>query len=356
MTRADEQKKPTAEAQAREAEFIAGVERIPYGYRRITHQTFKLEGKELADREAKVAVAGFYRRVGEKAEFLFASQFGAEQSDFNSAISVLTEDASRDTPKQLLHCGDVQKLSGCSVTFLGYVTMCKRILTGRTFPCVAVEDLPNALVNPALSSGTEVEPSKPDKREERRSSEQAIVIEENNATVANAKTVVVEKMPSDLSEMVRPFAELQVKCQATPRDPLEDQDCVARDKIGEQAIKHGWCYSTTDTVWYECNPDWANFSKEMESLENQARLCIQKAILENQRDISHIDFDIIHQNCTKLLADEMRSQGRSEAKVSEYIRWVSISEIGKKFGIYTPRPNTKIEKLDEVRRSSRQSN
>jgi len=121
------------------------------GYRRISLETFVLDGKDLSARAAKVSLRGSYLQHG-NIEYLFADQVAVIKVTRYPQIgrnepraALLTGNAPRESRQYLLRCrthpGAAQV--GCAVTVLGRITMCE--LSGpleekRPLPCVAVEE------------------------------------------------------------------------------------------------------------------------------------------------------------------------------------------------------------------------
>lgn len=117
------------------------------GYKRMSFDDFKLDGKILASSETKVALTGFYIKFGQ-ADYLFQSPLSIamtrESFNTNGAIGLLTDDAARNVRKYFLDCGNnpVAAQMGCKINVLGRASMCtKTTLLGSTDqPCITVED------------------------------------------------------------------------------------------------------------------------------------------------------------------------------------------------------------------------
>jgi hypothetical protein len=113
------------------------------GYKRITFDDFKLDGRQLAAANSKVAIAGVYLKLGE-VEYLFPSGLAVvmmrESPATNVGIGLLTEDANRDIRKFFLDCQNQQ--TGCSATLLGRATSCTRttLVGSKNLPCLTVDD------------------------------------------------------------------------------------------------------------------------------------------------------------------------------------------------------------------------
>ncbi len=118
------------------------------GYKRTTFDDFKLDGKQLAATQSKIAITGLYLKLGE-AEYLFPSVLAVagmrETLNADVGIGLLTDDAQRNTRKYFLDCQNNPAAAqiGCRINVLGHATMCSRtsLLLGTTeLPCLAVED------------------------------------------------------------------------------------------------------------------------------------------------------------------------------------------------------------------------
>jgi len=109
------------------------------GYKPIDFENVVLDRKSLAASQAKVAIRGFYTKIGE-AELLVRTASTAAPSEDDS-IPLLTEDATRDLRKQFLVC----RSSGaeCPITLLGHITECtNKNLYGvqHSLICLSVDD------------------------------------------------------------------------------------------------------------------------------------------------------------------------------------------------------------------------
>jgi TPR repeat protein/uncharacterized protein YecT (DUF1311 family) len=118
-----------------------------HGYKRITFEDFMLDGKEFAANGVKVSIQGVYVKQGES-EMLYPSLLAIstarERVTADGAISILTGDATRSLRKLVLDCRNnpVGAQIGCSLTVVGYVSMCTRttLLGSTNMPCLIVED------------------------------------------------------------------------------------------------------------------------------------------------------------------------------------------------------------------------
>ena len=116
------------------------------GYKPITFEDFKLDGKQLASSEAKVMMQGFYQKLG-NIELLQPNgvtvAIARSNGDSGNGIGLLTEDATRDVRKGLLQCGDPMIYPlGCQMTIIGHTSMCTMttLVGSKSVPCIAVED------------------------------------------------------------------------------------------------------------------------------------------------------------------------------------------------------------------------
>jgi uncharacterized protein len=115
------------------------------GYRPISFEDFKLDGKILAGENAKLILQGFYSKAGE-VEILQPTGLAvaiARQYGNDSGIPLLSEDAARNVRKYFLECGNNPAAQlGCPVTVSGHADLCgaKTLLGSKTVPCLVVED------------------------------------------------------------------------------------------------------------------------------------------------------------------------------------------------------------------------
>jgi hypothetical protein len=83
-----------------------------------------LDGRELANRNAKIQIVGIYRKIGD-VELLYGSQLDAYQSD-DSFVPVLTDDAQRDLREYLLNYSCKSEV-GCRIDVGGHMMMCRNL-------------------------------------------------------------------------------------------------------------------------------------------------------------------------------------------------------------------------------------
>jgi len=124
---AEMQQRAIAKAETRGYENIASVKDLI------------LDGKDLANRNAKIQVVGIYRKMG-GTSVLYASILDSYQNNDNY-IPILTDDAQRALREYLLNflC---ESNSGCQIDVGGHMTMCEPtnlLLAGTSMPCLDVE-------------------------------------------------------------------------------------------------------------------------------------------------------------------------------------------------------------------------
>lgn len=120
------------------------------GYQLLSINDFLLDGRELASRQAKVALQGTYAREG-NIDVLYASVQDMAMSQHGGSntqprVPILTDDASRPLRQIMLQCQSTgayfQKL-GCAFAVKGRATTCSvsnAFGVTRQEPCVAAED------------------------------------------------------------------------------------------------------------------------------------------------------------------------------------------------------------------------
>jgi uncharacterized protein YecT (DUF1311 family) len=115
------------------------------GYRPVSFDDFKLDGKTLAGANAKLILRGFYSKSGDL-EIMQPTGLAvatARQYGNDSGIPVLSEDAARNVRKYFLECSNNPLAQlGCPVTVSGHATMCSvtSLLGSKSVPCLVVED------------------------------------------------------------------------------------------------------------------------------------------------------------------------------------------------------------------------
>jgi hypothetical protein len=117
------------------------------GYTFLSSEDFLLDGKQLARTEGKLALQGYYVKMG-AAERLFPSQMAAAfatqgATSVSLGVALLTDDAPRELRAYFLRCGSLPGSSqlGCAVRVRGHATMCERttLVGSEALPCLAVE-------------------------------------------------------------------------------------------------------------------------------------------------------------------------------------------------------------------------
>jgi len=114
-------------------------------YRTIALQDFKLDGKDLAAKRAKVRLQGFYKKFGNLDTLQPSAIAVAAAREYGSdnGVPLLTDDATRTIRKVFLECGDnPMRPLGCPVTISGHADLCNvgNLVASRAVPCLVVED------------------------------------------------------------------------------------------------------------------------------------------------------------------------------------------------------------------------
>jgi hypothetical protein len=114
------------------------------GYTLVSSEDFLLDGKQLARTGGKLALQGFYVKMG-ATERLFPSQRAAAsaiQGGPSLGVALLTDDAPRELRAYFLKCNSPGRSQlGCAVRVRGHATMCERttLVGSESLPCLAVE-------------------------------------------------------------------------------------------------------------------------------------------------------------------------------------------------------------------------
>jgi hypothetical protein len=141
QTRLAEQKRAQDEQQRRIDEDKS------LGYTFVSSEDFLLDGKQLARTGGKLALQGFYVKMG-AAERLFPSQMAAAfatqgGTSVSLGVALLTDDAPRELRAYFLRCVSLPGSSqlGCAVRVRGHATTCQRttLVGSEAIPCLAVE-------------------------------------------------------------------------------------------------------------------------------------------------------------------------------------------------------------------------
>lgn len=150
MERQQCRKNVMAAAASRAQELIDQKSDTARGYRPITFEAFALDGKMLAEAQAKISITGAYSPDG-NFEWLFANQVDVIQAKTTaegrniSRIPLLTEDATRDFRQVLFRCrsNPASDLMGCRTVIKGHVSICSTtgaLGSNRNLPCIIVEN------------------------------------------------------------------------------------------------------------------------------------------------------------------------------------------------------------------------
>jgi hypothetical protein len=113
-----------------------------HGYKPTAFDDFVLDGRKLAASEAKVAVKGIYKKVGQMTA-LFPDGMTVLQQRWNAGMPVLIDDdTKRGTREFLLHCDRDIAERGCQITLLGHATLCTvtNLAGSQARPCIKLED------------------------------------------------------------------------------------------------------------------------------------------------------------------------------------------------------------------------
>ncbi|MDE2500095.1 MAG: hypothetical protein KGL56_07875 [Alphaproteobacteria bacterium] len=94
-----------------------------HGYKLITNfDDLILDGKKMADSNAKIMLSAFYKKEGENA-YLFPTQFDASE-ETQRRLPILTDDAQRPLREYLLSLMCTESPGGCPVWVGGHMTTC----------------------------------------------------------------------------------------------------------------------------------------------------------------------------------------------------------------------------------------
>jgi hypothetical protein len=100
-----------------------------------------LDGKELAERNAKIQISGIYKKSGDTAS-LYASPIDAYHENDNF-VPILTDDAQRALREYLMSYGCVSSPTGCLIDVGGHMSMCHHLsplyANYPDTPCLNVE-------------------------------------------------------------------------------------------------------------------------------------------------------------------------------------------------------------------------
>jgi peptidoglycan hydrolase-like protein with peptidoglycan-binding domain len=133
----------------------AKAEATKKGYKFVSPDEFRLDGKELAESGAKIALLGRYLKT-QNSEFLIGAYINAEDvfgsaASLDSRITIFTEHASRDLRKEILDArtaesiGDILVGKPINLIILGTADLCIErndygVKIKEDIPCIQVED------------------------------------------------------------------------------------------------------------------------------------------------------------------------------------------------------------------------
>ena len=133
----DEAPTPTPEEIARQRQAWADQDRAQaawqevlrkaesHGYKRIaSFNDLILDGKQLANDNAKIMLTTFYKKEG-ATEYIYPTQYDAYQG--TNGFPILTEDAQRPLRAYFMSPECSQSPMGCRASIGGHMTMCKHL-------------------------------------------------------------------------------------------------------------------------------------------------------------------------------------------------------------------------------------
>jgi uncharacterized protein YecT (DUF1311 family) len=116
------------------------------GYRPISFEDFKLDGKQLSETNTKLIMHGVYSKSGDT-EVLQPSglvvALAKQGYGDNLGVPLLTDAAARDVRKYFLNCANnIAAQLGCPITVVGHAEVCSStgLLESRSIACLVVED------------------------------------------------------------------------------------------------------------------------------------------------------------------------------------------------------------------------
>jgi hypothetical protein len=111
------------------------------GYKAMAFDDFVLDGQKLAASEAKVAVHGLYKKIGQMSWF-FPDAISTMRGNPKVRIALLTDDATRETRQFFLASDRDIANRGSEITLLGHATTCTitHLAGSQNEPCIEVED------------------------------------------------------------------------------------------------------------------------------------------------------------------------------------------------------------------------
>jgi uncharacterized protein len=115
------------------------------GYRSVSIDDFKLDGKQLSETNSKLLLRGFYTK-DDDVEILQESGLAvaiARRYGNSKGVPLLTDTATREVRKYFLGCASSPLIQvGCPITIIGHADMCSAssFLESKSVPCLVVED------------------------------------------------------------------------------------------------------------------------------------------------------------------------------------------------------------------------
>jgi hypothetical protein len=121
----------------------AEADQAKRGYQAMSFEDFVLDGRKLAAKDAKVAVAGVYKKFGQMTA-LFPDTMTILQQRWDARLPIwITDDANRKVRQFLLtQCDNDPIGRGCQITLQGRATICTVTNLSGTHEeaCIKVED------------------------------------------------------------------------------------------------------------------------------------------------------------------------------------------------------------------------
>lgn len=116
------------------------------GYRPISFEDFKLDGKQLSEANTKLIMHGVYSKSGDidvlQPSGLVVALAKRGYGD-NLGVPLLTDGATRDVRKYFLNCSnDIAAQLGCPITLVGHADVCSAtgLIESKSIACLVVED------------------------------------------------------------------------------------------------------------------------------------------------------------------------------------------------------------------------
>jgi uncharacterized protein len=116
------------------------------GYRPISFEDFKLDGKQLSEANAKLIMHGVYSKSGDtdvlQPSGLVVALAKRGYGD-NLGVPLLADGATRDVRKYFLNCSNnIAAQLGCPITLVGHADVCSAtgLIESKSIACLVVED------------------------------------------------------------------------------------------------------------------------------------------------------------------------------------------------------------------------